>query len=358
MKNISKILVLLPVLLLMLTTALGEATEGEEPFVVIRVRDVGDIYVRLDPEAAPVTVAYFLKLTDSGFYNGLTFHRIINGFMAQGGDPLGNGTGGSNETIVGEFSRNGWENPLRHTRGVISMARSSDMDSASSQFFIMHADAPHLDGAYAAFGQVFAGMDVVDALCVNAAVTDSNGTVSSEDQPVITEISRVSPEEALSAAEKDEKNGAAGGVYLDRVTGASFPVPEGFALSESTGTSAVFSNGTESFYYSSADYWKKIGRADREYYAARGFDRTMFDTSSISKDSIVPGADAADILEENHGGLLWYTVAFETDGRNARRWIAMENGNMYILTAGSEKASAAAVSVLDTLKTAGLSGNE
>lgn len=122
------------------------------------------IRIELDPEAAPITCANFEKLVREGFYNGLTFHRIIPGFMIQGGDPKGNGTGGSKEKIKGEFASNGVNNPIRHTRGVISMARSQMPDSASSQFFIMHADAPHLDGSYAAFGHVVEGMDAVDEI--------------------------------------------------------------------------------------------------------------------------------------------------------------------------------------------------
>ena len=118
----------------------------------------------LYPEYAPKTVENFEKLVKEGFYNGLTFHRVISGFMIQGGCPFGNGTGGPGYTIPGEFSQNGYENPLKHTRGVISMARSMDPDSAGSQFFIMHADAPHLDGSYAAFGKVVRGMDVVDEI--------------------------------------------------------------------------------------------------------------------------------------------------------------------------------------------------
>lgn len=122
------------------------------------------IKIELDPTAAPITCANFEKLVNDGFYDGLTFHRIIPGFMIQGGDPLGNGMGGSKETIKGEFASNGVNNPLQHTRGVISMARAMDPNSASSQFFIMHADAPHLDGDYAAFGKVVEGMDVVDQI--------------------------------------------------------------------------------------------------------------------------------------------------------------------------------------------------
>lgn len=132
--------------------------------VNIHMANGDNIVVELDPATAPITVANFQKLVSEGFYNGTIFHRIIPGFMVQGGDPTGSGMGGSQETIKGEFAQNGIENKLAHKRGVISMARSMDMDSASSQFFLMHADAPHLDGAYAAFGQVVYGMDAVDRI--------------------------------------------------------------------------------------------------------------------------------------------------------------------------------------------------
>ena len=132
--------------------------------VIIEMDNGSMIKIALDPTAAPITVANFEKLVKEGFYDGLTIHRIIPGFMIQGGDPAGNGTGGSKENIKGEFASNGINNPLKHTRGVISMARAMDPDSASSQFFIMHADAPHLDGNYAAFGKVVEGMDVVDQI--------------------------------------------------------------------------------------------------------------------------------------------------------------------------------------------------
>ena len=122
------------------------------------------IDIELDPAAAPQTCENFEKLVRQGFYNGLTFHRIIPGFMIQGGCPRGNGTGGPGWTIKGEFARNGVNNPIKHKRGVISMARAMDPNSAGSQFFIMHADAPHLDGDYAAFGHVISGMDVVDEI--------------------------------------------------------------------------------------------------------------------------------------------------------------------------------------------------
>jgi len=152
------------------------------------VQDYGTITVELDGEAAPVTVANFVKLAEEGFYDGLTFHRIMAGFMMQGGDPKGNGTGGSDEKIIGEFSANGIENPLSHTRGAISMARAQDPNSASSQFFIVHADSEFLDGNYAAFGYVTEGMEVVDAICEAARPIDNNGTIPAEAQPVIESV--------------------------------------------------------------------------------------------------------------------------------------------------------------------------
>lgn len=132
--------------------------------VIIEMENGAKIEIELYPEAAPETCKNFEKLVKEGFYDGLTFHRIIKGFMIQGGDPLGNGMGGAEKNIKGEFLANGHNNPIKHERGVISMARAFDPNSASSQFFIMHEDAPHLDGQYAAFGKVIAGMDAVDEI--------------------------------------------------------------------------------------------------------------------------------------------------------------------------------------------------
>ena len=154
----------------------------------ISIRDYGDIKVELDADTAPITVTNFVKLAQEGFYDGLTFWRIIDGFMMQGGDPKGNGTGGSGETIKGEFSSNGVKNDISHVRGTISMARSTDPDSASSQFFIGQSDSTFLDGDYAAFGKVTEGMDIVDEICKNANPTDDNGTVKADEQPVIDSI--------------------------------------------------------------------------------------------------------------------------------------------------------------------------
>ena len=163
--------------------------------VEIEVKDYGTIKVELDADTAPITVTNFIDLAKSGFYDGLTFHRVIEGFMIQGGDPLGNGTGGSENEIKGEFALNGVENKISHVRGTISMARrggnpetESTMNSASSQFFIVHEDSTYLDGSYAAFGHVTEGMDIVDKIAEETPVEDSNGTVKKENQPIITTI--------------------------------------------------------------------------------------------------------------------------------------------------------------------------
>ena len=154
--------------------------------VRITMQDGGVIDLELNAQAAPITVENFLKLVNDGFYDGLTFHRIIPGFMIQGGCPEGTGMGGPGWHIKGEFARNGVANPIKHTRGVISMARAMDPNSAGSQFFIMHEDAPHLDGGYAAFGHVVAGMDVVDRIAEVA--TDYNDRPLT---PVVMESVRV-----------------------------------------------------------------------------------------------------------------------------------------------------------------------
>lgn len=163
--------------------------------VEIEIADYGTISVELDADAAPITVENFIQLANEGFYDGLTFHRIMEGFMMQGGDPNGDGTGGSPDNIKGEFSNNGVDNPLSHTRGAISMARqgnpynpASAYDTASSQFFIVHQDSTFLDGDYACFGYVTDGMDIVDKICTEAQPIDDNGMIPPSRQPVITTI--------------------------------------------------------------------------------------------------------------------------------------------------------------------------
>ena len=169
------------------------STAEVEPFQTLRhaeitVKDYGTVKLELDAGTAPITVENFVKLAKDGFYDGLTFHRIIDGFMIQGGDPTGNGTGGSGMTIKGEFSKNGVSNPISHVKGVISMARAQDPDSASSQFFIVEADSTFLDGSYAAFGRVTEGMEIIEQIAADAQPIDNNGTIPADQQPVIASI--------------------------------------------------------------------------------------------------------------------------------------------------------------------------
>lgn len=186
----------------MLTTLLAgcgknqaqEETQNDFPLLSgkynaeIVVKDYGTIKLELDADTAPITVTNFVNLAKDGFYNSLTFHRIIEGFMIQGGDPLGNGTGGSDTNIKGEFELNGIKNDISHVRGVISMARSQDYDSASSQFFIVQADSTYLDKQYAAFGHVTEGMEVVDAICAKMTELGLSDSIPAENQPVIESI--------------------------------------------------------------------------------------------------------------------------------------------------------------------------
>ena len=169
--------------------ASADITQKEENKIMVEItmKDGGKMQLELYPDVAPATVENFVKLVNDGFYDGLTFHRIIKGFMIQGGDPEGTGMGGSKDTIKGEFKQNGFQNDLKHTRGVISMARSQNPNSASSQFFIMHDDAPYLDGQYAAFGKMVSGFEELDKLA-ETPVQDGNGTVAKGDQPQIETI--------------------------------------------------------------------------------------------------------------------------------------------------------------------------
>lgn len=155
------------------------------------IKDYGTIALELDADVAPITVENFAQLVNEGFYNGLTFHRIISGFMIQGGDPQGTGMGGSDKEIKGEFAANGVKNNISHTRGVISMARATAYDSASSQFFIVHQDSKFLDGNYAGFGRVTSGIEIVDKICADTKVEDNNGTVLKANQPIIEKITMI-----------------------------------------------------------------------------------------------------------------------------------------------------------------------
>ena len=189
MKKVIAFLMVLSVLLGLASCGKAEKAEGVGIYYAeIEIENYGTIKLELDGDTAPSTVENFVSLANSGFYDGLTFHRIMAGFMMQGGDPQGNGMGGSGKKITGEFKANGIENDISHKRGVISMARSKANNSASSQFFIMHQDYPALDGQYAAFGHVIEGIEVVDAVCMAAKPVDNNGTIPASAQPVIKSV--------------------------------------------------------------------------------------------------------------------------------------------------------------------------
>ena len=172
----------------MLLAMLSGCGSKKKPVATLTLEGGDQITIYLYPDQAPNTVANFISLANSGFYDGLTFHRIIDGFMIQGGDPKGDGSGGTDQNIKGEFSENGVKNDISHVRGTVSMARSNDYNSASSQFFIVQSDSTFLDGQYAGFGHVTSGMDIVDQICKDAQTEDSNGTVSWWNQPKITSI--------------------------------------------------------------------------------------------------------------------------------------------------------------------------
>ncbi len=174
--------VALGVLICLIVSASLLTKASQVVYADIAIKDYGTVTVRLDKEAAPITCENFIQLAESGYYTGTTFHRIIENFMMQGGD------GKDVPTIKGEFSSNGWENPLEHVRGTISMARTNDPNSANSQFFIVHQDSPHLNGDYAAFGTVTAGMEIVDKICTEAEPTDGNGSIAADQQPVIESV--------------------------------------------------------------------------------------------------------------------------------------------------------------------------
>ncbi|MBQ8082390.1 MAG: peptidylprolyl isomerase [Clostridia bacterium] len=315
------------VLALIVGTPFSLAQESEHPYIKISVRDTGVIYAELMPEYAPITVTNFLKLVSEGFYDGLTFHRIISGFMVQGGDPKGNGTGGSAETIKGEFSSNGVDNPLKHERGVLSMARSSAPDSASSQFFIMHQAASHLDGSYAAFGRVVAGIAVVDILCDYTPVQDRNGTVAPADQPVIERIERVERQEAEAAVAAEQQNGRPGAQFRDPYSPAAFTMPEDWARAETGSETQRFLNMADEakqFLMRSYDYWRMISAAARESFGERSAMNTesfgaegLADSLNISAESMTP---------ETIGDLLLYR--FEDGG--ACYFTAIQQGYLYL----------------------------
>lgn len=188
MKKIGLLLVLISTIFLFTGCDKEKDLFEEKIRVNIEVQDYGTMELELYPDVVPITVNNFVSLVKDGFYDGLTFHRIMDGFMIQGGDPTGTGRGGLDKKIKGEFQANGVKNELKHTRGVISMARGNAYDSASCQFFIVHKDRPDIDGHYAAFGKVIKGIEIVDKIINDTKVEDSNGSVLKENQPIISKI--------------------------------------------------------------------------------------------------------------------------------------------------------------------------
>ena len=334
------------------------AEEGaEHPVICISVRGIGDIYAELYPEYAPITVENFLSLTDRGFYNGLTFHRIISGFMIQGGDPLGNGTGGSEKNIKGEFSSNGVENPLTHERGVLSMARSQNMDSASSQFFIMHENSPHLNGSYAAFGRVLAGQWVVDRLCQDTPVQDKNGTVLKDDQPVMDAVRRAEQKEAEEALKKEMENGRAGSLFSDFCTPLSFTVPDGWNYVSSTSDSVLFqyeNNKAKTLEISRSNQWGSLPRDYRAQLEQQGITKETLDTNGFRKEGLLSlaGLETSSAQEETHSGVLFYTGEAADNRAVISRFIGARDGYLYRFSYSAGKADvqfADVLSILDQL---------
>ncbi len=212
-------------------------------YAIIDVKGYGEISIALSADLAPATVTNFVNLVKEGFYDGLTFHRVIDGFMIQGGDPKANGTGGSKYTVPGEFADNGFEgNTLTHVRGTISMARSDKYDSASSQFFIMHEDRPDLDNSYAAFGSTIFGFEVIDAICKYTPVTDDNGTVTAENQPVITSIRMVEKTEAFKENEEARPDATASIVFTEISDAANIEVAASLVADENGKTYYISSS--------------------------------------------------------------------------------------------------------------------
>ena len=329
-------------------SGLGETAAEEHPVVRIDIDGWGTVYAELYPEIAPISVANFLALADRDFYRGTTFHRIISGFMIQGG-------ASSRENlppIKGEFAANGVDNPLLHERGVLSMARTSVMDSATSQFFIMHQTSPHLDGQYAAFGRVLAGMDVVDRICAMTPVTDSNGSVAAPDQPVITAVARADRAEAEAAAEAERHNGESGGLFRDAATTVSCRVPEGWAFAGREQGMNVFSDGGEGeILLAASDWWKNITAGQRTQMMQQGATRDVLVTEVFERDSIIGamGGDPAKFAEEGHNGMTWY--AGEVEGQGCV-WVAVDRGLILMAMCAPENADTLR-GMLDTLSTRG-----
>ena len=306
----------------MLLPALAEDGKTETPYIRITVKDYGDLYAELYPDIAPITVENFLKLVNEKFYDGLTFHRIISGFMIQGGDPLGNGTGGSSEQIKGEFSSNGVNNPLSHARGVLSMARSNAPDSASSQFFI-----------------------IVDKICQATPVQDNNGTVLKEDQPIIESIRMATRAEVDGAMAAEAANGASGTVYHDLLSNLSFPVPEGWNKYADAAAQTIFVHAAalnRPIFLLRYNQWDSLSAAYKQYFAEQNMTRQDMDTQAFKKDSLISltGLDPADFTEETHSGVLFYTGEKTAEDDPAVYYVGAHDAYIYLFAFGGTRADA------------------
>ena len=348
-RTFTKVLALILILSLLCPAIAGAESAGIldafDPLVRITVRGqgglYGDIYAMLYPEYAPVTVENFLKLVDQKFYDGLTFHRIISGFMIQGGDPKANGTGGSPDKIKGEFSANGVDNPLSHVRGVLSMARSQDMDSASSQFFIMHADSTYLDGSYAAFGEVLAGQWVVDRICQETPVEDSNGAVTAAHQPVIESIRVVDMDEVDRAYRDEYMNGAGGMVFNDRVSPLSFPVVNGWNKVAEGPYHVTFLYGDQTLeqepilQLARYNNWDPLPDATRAAMENARRTQDTLDTDAFGKSSLVSPTGLAEDLftEEEHSGVKFYTAQAQMGASRVTYFVGANDGYVYLFVA-------------------------
>ncbi len=290
-------------------------------YAVIEVADYGSIHLELNADVAPATVTNFVNLAKDGFYDGLTFHRIIEGFMMQGGDPEGDGTGGSKYNVPGEFVLNKHPNSISHVRGTISMARTKEYDSASSQFFIMHEDNTDIDGYYAAFGRVISGMDIVDAICIVTEVEDNNGTVLKENQPIIESITIIDKEDAVydsaiaTAPEEEELPDATAILNLTLVS------PSAVEDLEFTDTWEVHPDG-KTFLLSSSEELLNIGlyTADLTSSLSYGNDNLLAITSDLGANSTilvklnVPDEALPSMLlvaEEHNGAIARYLVYYD-----------------------------------------------
>ena len=286
-------------------------------YVQINLENYDRIVLELDADAAPATVTNFINLIQDSFYNGLTFHRIINGFMMQGGDPEGTGLGGSEHTIPGEFAANGHENPISHVRGTISMARSDEYDSASSQFFIVQRDTTALDGNYAAFGTVLYGMEVVDEICAQTIVSDDNGTVPAENQPVITSIIMLD-KEAIDLIRQQEQEAALLPNPSSTITFTAISSTEGLSLVD---TWNIHEDGESYILFSSLEllsiaiYETDLSTGgEYDIDAPLGFYGDIAENEYISVKLDIPESDMPTLLlvaEEHSGAIGQYLICYD-----------------------------------------------